>query len=571
MTAGSEAFDRLLYTDCLPGTGRGAGGGFQVQAQSSGVDPAQSKLATSSLLYEVQVPWLNQRLPIGEFPLGLAHGSGEAYGTGQGRYVGKEAAGGRDGNHVTDCLLTRDAGLYGAIRPAQLWRSPLWRESAWPDKECPQFDAAELEVGPLSVEAVADWARAALERGPALARLVTVLEDPAGRRVVIVSDGPDEAMAWIAAATLLLPTRHALGVSFKVFSSIPLRTEHRVSPPRRRCSRSSRRDATGPRSSSTPAPARRTRRRSASGRRSTRSGSPGTATPTTWLTRLSLLDLLGEHAALGHPGGRDAMLTAWALTRPEEPVPEPEALRRWLTSAPQALLDEHGPAVAELVLGGAPPDVLRWIDANANAKRLAVNLAAVRARLLAGELAEIRDGRDTVPVKDVLPPAPLDPKLQRDAESELSSAVLLASDRQIDLLLCLARRHGIAPDLTQPLMQQKLRAFAAAWIDRSGGSHPERWALRAEVLDCAHDELRGRLDRRAGCRRDLGHPAAESLLQRPGRPERSARLPHPGVAHRRGPAGRTARPAAPASRVHHQPHGSGNRGRRGGRVAAGPP
>ena len=39
MTAG--AFDRLLYTDCRAGTGRGAGGGFQVQAQSAGVDAAQ--------------------------------------------------------------------------------------------------------------------------------------------------------------------------------------------------------------------------------------------------------------------------------------------------------------------------------------------------------------------------------------------------------------------------------------------------------------------------------------------------------------------------------------------------
>ena len=66
MTA--EIFGRLLYTDCLPGTGRGAGGGFQVQAQSSGVDSGQSKLAVGSLLYEVQVPWLNQRLPIGEYP-----------------------------------------------------------------------------------------------------------------------------------------------------------------------------------------------------------------------------------------------------------------------------------------------------------------------------------------------------------------------------------------------------------------------------------------------------------------------------------------------------------------------
>ena len=178
----TEAFDRLLYTDCLPGTGRGAGGGFQVQAQSSGVDSGQSKLAVGSLLYEVQVPWLNQRLPIGEFPLGLAHARGEGYGTGQGRYVGKEAAGGRDGNHITDCLLTQDGDLYGALRPAQLWQSPLWRDVQWPGRECPPLDAADLEAGPLTVDAVADWARARPERAAVLARLLTVLEEPAGAR-----------------------------------------------------------------------------------------------------------------------------------------------------------------------------------------------------------------------------------------------------------------------------------------------------------------------------------------------------------------------------------------------------
>ena len=40
-------FGRLLYTDCAPGTGRGGGSGFQVQAQSPRVDGEGSALATS--------------------------------------------------------------------------------------------------------------------------------------------------------------------------------------------------------------------------------------------------------------------------------------------------------------------------------------------------------------------------------------------------------------------------------------------------------------------------------------------------------------------------------------------
>ena len=73
MTAG--AFDRLLYTDCRAGTGRGAGGGFQVQAQSAGVDAAQAKMAIGWLLYDAPNAWIMERRPVGDFPLGFAHAS----------------------------------------------------------------------------------------------------------------------------------------------------------------------------------------------------------------------------------------------------------------------------------------------------------------------------------------------------------------------------------------------------------------------------------------------------------------------------------------------------------------
>ena len=61
-----------------------------------------------------------------------------------------------------------------------------------------------------------------------LARLLSVLEDPAGRRVVIAAAEPDEALLWIAAATLLLPARAALDVSFKVFCANPPRASQRI-------------------------------------------------------------------------------------------------------------------------------------------------------------------------------------------------------------------------------------------------------------------------------------------------------------------------------------------------------
>jgi hypothetical protein len=483
MTA--ELFDRLLYTDCRPGTGRGAGGGFQIQAQSSGVDSAQSKLAVGWLLYEVQLPWLNQRRPVEDFPPGLAHTQGEGFGTAQGRYVGKEAAGGRDGNHLTDCLLTRDPGLYGPVRPAQLWRSDLWRPEPWDSTDCPQFDAAGLEPGPLTVEAVADWARGAADREPALTRLLSVLEESDGRRVVIVADDPGEAMSWIAAATLLLPSRQALGVSFKVFSSAPIDAKHRiVAAPA----------ALFPRI----APGLVSQRFVLDARTGAADEAETSERAAFFASRFAaaeedpydVVDAVELTDALG--GGRDAMLTAWTLTRPDQPRPEPGALLRWLTGAGPALLSEHGTAVAAMIVQAGPSaEALRWLDGAAAGKGLDIDPAAVRAQLLTAELGEIRDGR-AGPVERVLLAAPLDASTQRDAESELSSALLLSSDQQADLLLCLARRYGIQPELAPPL-QRRLGEFVASWINHPAEYHPDSWALRTQILDCAHGVLRDRM------------------------------------------------------------------------------
>lgn len=483
MTA--ELFDRLLYTDCRPGTGRGAGGGFQIQAQSAGVDSAQSKQAVGWLLYEVQLPWINQRRPVEDFPPGLAHTQGEGFGTAQGRYVGKEAAGGRDGNHLTDCLLTRDPGLYGPVRPAQLWRSDLWRPEPWDSADCPQFDAAGLEPGPLTVDAVADWARGAGGREPVLARLLSVLEEPDGQRVVIVADDPDQAMSWIAAATLLLPSRLALGVSFKVFSSAPVDAKHRiVAAPA----------ALFPRI----APGLVSQRFVLDARTDVADEAEPSERATFFASRFTaadedpydVVDAVELTDALG--GGRDAMLTAWALTRPGQPLPRPGPLFHWLTGAGPALLSEHGPAVAAMILDASPSGkALRWLDDAASRRRLDIDPAAVRAQLVTAELAEIRDGQPG-PVELVLPSAQLDAGTQRDAESELSSALLLGSDQQADLLLCLARRHGIQPELAPPL-QHRLGDFVTSWIDHPAEYHPDCWVLRAQILDVAHHVLRNRL------------------------------------------------------------------------------
>jgi hypothetical protein len=486
MTAG--AFGRLVYTDCRAGTGRGAGGGFQIQAQSAGVDAAQARMAVSWLLYEAQNAYIVQRRPVEDFPPGFAHACGEGYGTAQSCYLGKEATGGRQGNHLTDCLLTRDRDLYGSIRPAQLWCSDLWRARPWDTPDCPPF-AGDLPPGPLTVDAVTDWLKDRKERGSVLTRLLSVLEDQAGTRVMIVAAEAGEALRWVAAATLLLPTCRALEVSFKVFGSNPFRAEHRiVAVPRDLHAQL--------------APARSDSVLVLDAEGCAMDEIETTERAGFLVDQLlsaddpyDVIDAVELAESLGGGLERDGMnatLTAWALTRPADPLLDPHALARWLSQAEPALQREYGPAVAGMILAADPSaDVLRWLDQSLARGVMDFDAGPVRLRLLAAELAEAREGRS--PSGDVLTVVDLGFDARRDAESELSSAILLGTDAQVNLLLRLARRHGVEPELTAPPMLRRIEDFVGNWIDHALRYDPDQWVHRDQILDSTQEALRARL------------------------------------------------------------------------------
>jgi len=488
----TATFERMLYTDCPAGGGRGGGNGFQVQAQSSGVEPDQVRMAVGSLLYATQAAWTSQDRPVAAYPLGFAHASDAGYGTGQSRYLGQEITGGRAGNHLADCLLTRDGDRYGSIRPAQLWRAAYWRGVPWDSIDCPAFTDL-LEPGPLDSDAIAGWLSEAPDRALPLARLLSVLERDDGPQVMMVADEPDDALVWIAAATLLLPIRRAVDISFKVFVNNLNYADQRV------CG--------VPRSLHPHlAPGQ--------GQRwfvlDTRTGAVdeqevseratfwvqlllGTDDPYDVVDALELAEVLGGS---DRQAQADARQTAWAVTAPGEPLVDPGPLVRWLTQADDAELRAHGDAVAERIQEARPDaDALRWIDRAFASGRLSGERIPTRHALLLAEVQEARAGF-------VSPPEPLDPvelglDYQRDAESLVGSAILVeSSDRATDALLRIALRHRLRLPLGP--LRDRLHSFVSGWVANPRNEYrPDEWALRDEILDILHDELVDRLGRAA--------------------------------------------------------------------------
>jgi hypothetical protein len=393
------------------------------------------------------------------------------------------------GNHLADCLLTRDPELYGTIRPAQLWRSTLWRAAPWPERNCQEFDG-DLELGPLDLEGIADWVRQDDQRGPLLARLLSVLEDPDGQRVVIVCGDADDAMRWIAAATLLLPQEQALDVSFKVFSAAPLRAPHRVVAAPPDVSPELRPGgalgvfvldaATG-----------RTDEVNVTKRAAFLTAKlAGDADP---YDIIDATDLALTLSAGRWPQDACALHAAWTLTRPGDPVTDPDELFRWLRQADNPRLREHGPAITEALLAGSTSgELLRWLDTRITSGELEFDHDVIRLRLLDGEISDVLAGRDGP--TQALPGAALTDKAARDAESALTSALLRGADGKIDQaeadrVLRLARRHGITLEPPSPAVAKFVTDFAWAWLDSPHPQDPERWALRDRIIAEAMAEL----------------------------------------------------------------------------------
>jgi len=501
-------FGSLYYTDCRPGQGLLGGAGFQFQATSVGVAPDVRELVQRTVLYEPPSVWMRERRPVGQYPRSLAHVvDGRRYVTAVGSYLGTEMNGMREGNQFTHAIVTEDPASYGLARPAQLWGATWWAGEPAPTTVCEPVPA-EPPPGPWHAQAVRDR----IAENPkaenwmiALLSALHGLSEPDRVRILIVSDDAETAAVWIAAATLLLPRKDALGIGFKVYATNPHYSPHEilvVHP-----------DWAGPlMTSSGFAVFDLTQDRHAS------------IVPTErakfWVSRFLQCDPYDVVDAVEFAG---ASGRAGALSRPESDADRRAAavvalgerstttahatlLADWLGAAPPDAAQLSAEAVVEAVLAGTHDALsLRRLDAAVHGRGIPALASVVRRALAEAEVAaayRMPDGRG--PDHAVLAPAEGSQADHATIVGVIERGLGSARPEQLPSLLALASRFHVAPRIATFL--DTAHAFVVWWAD-----HPDaavelnRWSSGAELIDLLRDELTQRLhdSRRHDTERDI--------------------------------------------------------------------
>jgi hypothetical protein len=474
-------------------------------------------MAVAELTYSAQSTWFASERAIDDYPEGFAHSATAGFGTAQSRYLGPGVNDPRPGNHLADCILTRDGADYEGIRPAQLWGSAIWNSTARPTTDYPML-TEPLEPGALTNDDVAQWLRADPRRAPILKTLLTALRHADAPQVQIRSQTALGALSWIAAATLLMSTEAALRVSFRVF-------ERSRNEPRFR--------VLGLHAEIVPAlqPGSRPGTFLLDDVELVSDDIEVTNVADFWVERLLRADdpddvveavqlagaLASEIADPAHL--MDANITAWALTSNEGGARELDALARWLTSATEPTVARFGDDVAQFLIGAddATGRQLQAVNDLVESGVLSRDATLVRSRLI---IAEIRDAQ-----AGVLPTRPLRPRSverdeNEDARRAISSAMVVSDDATLDRLLVVAGRHGIRMHPSTPAYSDRLHRFVASWLTEPTRFDHRMWGSLDDSL--VIDELAAQVRELGATKPAAYRSALETLAPVLARPDSAA-------------------------------------------------
>ena len=487
----ADAFGTAIFTDCAPGQGLSGSGGMQFQSRSPGVGGYALDLIRRHLIYETPQRLIIEREPVEAFPPSFAHAYDKMFATAAGVYLGREAGGYRQGNHLTHAIVTTDARTYRSVRPAQLFGAPFWRTEPAATADSEEL-AAPWQPGPFNAGEACRFVGAQRD-GLALltallAALLAILDRDGtshARRVLFISEQPGPVLSWLAAATLLIPQQQALKIGFKVFTADPARSALPVVAMHPKWSRSTatveddygyavfdliRHEWTAV---TEPPEARYWARLFCE------------ADP------YDVIEAVELAAASGLTGEAALDLAAAAVLGRTPPPASTRTLVSWLRTGPPALCEAYGGTLIDALAQLGDLDMLGGIEAIIQEKypsrRDEMQLALLRL-----ELEHARQGGGSyrpgyrgqimsATAEDKA--AQLVAKSLRGAREEVFNAVLRVADR-----------FGISVSLDA--VHKAAAAFVAYWAD-----HPEedfdpgRWPADPPVHDMLRDELSARLVR----------------------------------------------------------------------------
>ena len=495
-------FGTAIYTNCAPGDGLEPTGGMQFQSRSAGVDREVLGIIRRHLIYEPPARLIQERQPVEAFPPSFAHVHDGVYATAAGVYIGREAAGSRQGNHLTQAIVASDARAYRSVRPAQMFRAPFWRTEPEATKESQRLGPS-WQPGPLDAGRASQFVREEPEGTALLTAILTALQghrtsngDHTARRVLFISEQPEPVLLWLTAATLLIPQQEALRIGFKVFTSDPAKTSLPVVAVHPGWTRSATVeddrgyavfDLTNGRWTAAP--------ESPEARHWARLF--GEADPADVTEAVEL----AEASGISGSAARD-LATAAVLRRPP-PEATVREITRWLRSGPPALREAYGATLVATLVHVQDLRLLREIE-SITQEQFPGRRDQVRLALLGQELKSAVDNPGGFQPSGLR--RPVSTAIEPEAVGLVTEALRQARMSAFDAVLRVAGRLGVSVPLGA--VHEATTAFVAFWADNPEAAFdPLQWPSSPPVYDMLREELAVRVSDRP----DVGDQWCDSL------------------------------------------------------------
>jgi len=495
----AEDFGTAIYTNCAPGQGLDGVGGMQFQSHSSGVGRKALAVIKRHLIYEVPTQLIREHKPIEAFPPSFAHVHEDGiFATAAGVYTGREAAGSRPGNHLTQAIVTGDPGTYRSVRPAQLFRARFWRTEPTSTTQSEPL-AESWRPGPLDAAEVGRFVNDQPD-GVALltALLAALFEQRKGatdsRRILFISNDATPVLCWLTAATLLLPPDEALRIGFKVFTTDPARSAMPVVAVHPDWTRSN-------------ATVEDDRGYAVFDLlRNRRSAVPEWPEAQQWARLFceadpyDLSDAVELAAASGLRADAARELALAAVMGRAPSRANTDALVGWLRTGPPALREAYGGKLIDVLSRSNDRTLLRRIADITSTQFPGRNdetlLSLLRVELeeasRPGALARpVRRGRSRAPAS---PPRWVSVASQAEAERLVAQFLQQAERAAFDAVLRVSAQFGVSVPVST--VREAAAAFVAHWAeDPAAGYDPSAWPSGPPIRDMLTDELTDRARR----------------------------------------------------------------------------